>query len=136
MLKEVRAALETGLMLYMYVLLLCRIFSLDQGKSELTNILVRQDLRYKDYHLAVRPDRKANAISITSTHENAKKHVRGGSKGSKASVASVEEMQVDGLKPGMREVESVKEFGKIMEERGVWEWWRKGMGYEKAEGVI
>ncbi|KAK9640870.1 hypothetical protein HCH54_008629 [Aspergillus fumigatus] len=30
---------------------------------------------------------------------------------------------------GLSEVESVKEFGSIMEQRGIWQWWRKGMGY-------
>lgn len=30
---------------------------------------------------------------------------------------------------GLREVESMKEFGLIMQRRGVWGWWRKGMGY-------
>lgn len=30
---------------------------------------------------------------------------------------------------GLEEVESVKEFGGIMAKRGVWDWWRRGMGY-------
>lgn len=30
---------------------------------------------------------------------------------------------------GLNEVDSVKEFGHWMAERGVWGWWRKGMGY-------
>lgn len=30
---------------------------------------------------------------------------------------------------GVVEVESVKEFGEWMTRRGVWEWWRRGMGY-------
>ncbi|CAI7593204.1 unnamed protein product [Penicillium manginii] len=30
---------------------------------------------------------------------------------------------------GLNEVESVKEFGSLMAQRGVWGWWRKGMGY-------
>jgi hypothetical protein len=29
----------------------------------------------------------------------------------------------------LEEVESVKEFGARMQELGIWEWWRKGMGY-------
>ncbi|EUC46607.1 hypothetical protein COCMIDRAFT_92464 [Bipolaris oryzae ATCC 44560] len=29
----------------------------------------------------------------------------------------------------LEEVESVKDFGAKMENLGVWEWWRKGMGY-------
>lgn len=32
-------------------------------------------------------------------------------------------------KHGLNEVESVKEFGNCMAQRGVWMWWRKGMGY-------
>jgi hypothetical protein len=34
-----------------------------------------------------------------------------------------------GLAVGLDEVESVKEFGAIMAKRGVWNWWRRGMGY-------
>jgi hypothetical protein len=30
---------------------------------------------------------------------------------------------------GLDEVESVKDFGSIMAKRGVWHWWRRGMGY-------
>ena len=29
----------------------------------------------------------------------------------------------------LEEAESVKEFGAKMEDMGVWDWWRKGMGY-------
>lgn len=35
----------------------------------------------------------------------------------------------DGKDIGLNEVESVKEFGSAMAQRGVWGWWRKGMGY-------
>ncbi|KAL4971845.1 hypothetical protein BDW66DRAFT_16662 [Aspergillus desertorum] len=34
---------------------------------------------------------------------------------------------------GLEEVESVKEFGSLMAQRGVWQWWRKGMGYVRGE---
>ncbi|KAF8907735.1 hypothetical protein CPB85DRAFT_1562959 [Mucidula mucida] len=27
-------------------------------------------------------------------------------------------------------VESVKDFGEAMQEAGLWEWWREGMGYD------
>ncbi|KAJ5489543.1 hypothetical protein N7539_004433 [Penicillium diatomitis] len=35
-----------------------------------------------------------------------------------------------GVDVGLAEVDSVREFGHRMEERGVWKWWRKGMGYQ------
>lgn len=33
------------------------------------------------------------------------------------------------LQVGLNEVESVKDFGSFMAQRGIWGWWRKGMGY-------
>lgn len=63
-----------------------------------------QRLRYKDYQLAVRPGRLERAERAME----------------KGQIAS---------DPGLREVDSIKEFGAIMKDRGVWDWWRKGMGY-------
>jgi hypothetical protein len=64
-----------------------------------------QRLRYKDYQLVARPGRLE----------------RSAEKGTeRAGIAS---------DPGLREVDSIKEFGSVMKDRGVWEWWRKGMGY-------
>lgn len=35
-----------------------------------------------------------------------------------------------GLPPGvLEEIELVKDFGDKMKTRGVWEWWRKAMGF-------
>ena len=34
-----------------------------------------------------------------------------------------------GREGGLEEVGSVKEFGSLMERKGVLGWWRKGMGY-------
>lgn len=59
-------------------------------------------LRYKDYQLAVRP------APVALEHESSEsRHVP----------------------LGLFEVGTVKEFGAIMQQRGVWSWWRKGMGY-------
>lgn len=63
-----------------------------------------QRLRYKDYQLVARP---AQLVEECNDREREK--------------ISVE--------AGLREVESMKEFGLIMKRRGVLEWWRKGMGY-------
>ncbi|EKG18786.1 hypothetical protein MPH_03952 [Macrophomina phaseolina MS6] len=72
-------------------------------KSRINRFIdIPQRLRYKDYQLAVRP------APIEPEHvssENRKVPV------------------------GLFEVGTVKEFGAIMQERGVWSWWRKGMGY-------
>lgn len=40
-----------------------------------------------------------------------------------------DEGRATGRDVGLNEVESVKEFGSFMAQRGVWGWWRKGMGY-------
>lgn len=58
-------------------------------------------LRYKDFQLTTRPGE-------LSREGNADAGDRGG---------------------GLSEVESVKEFGGLMAHRGVWNWWRRGMGY-------
>lgn len=62
-------------------------------------------LRYKDFQLVTRPGEL--------TRED----------------AEVNSNMKDKTDAGLSEVESVKEFGSIMEKRGVWNWWRKGMGY-------
>lgn len=61
-----------------------------------------QRLRYKDYQLVTRPGPRE--------------------------VETPEAGNVE-VEPGLREVDTVKEFGSVMKERGCWEWWRKGMGY-------
>ncbi|KAJ5715666.1 uncharacterized protein N7483_012847 [Penicillium malachiteum] len=33
------------------------------------------------------------------------------------------------VQEGLSEVESVKEFGDWCQKRGIWQWWRKSMGY-------
>lgn len=63
-------------------------------------------LRYKDFQLVTRPGELAR--------EDADQ-VDSGAK--------------DKVDVGLSEVDSVKKFGTIMGKRGVWNWWRKGMGY-------
>jgi hypothetical protein len=63
---------------------------------------VLQKLRYKDYQLVAR----LNALGVES-ETSAKRPER----------------------DGLHEVASVKEFGARMESMGVWEWWRRAMGY-------
>lgn len=62
-------------------------------------------LRYKDFQLVTRPD------TVTSEDTEV--------------ISCSKEMRESGLS----EVESVKEFGNLMEKRGLWNWWRRGMGY-------
>lgn len=62
-------------------------------------------LRYKDFQLVTRPAELARED------------------------AEVNSNMKDKTDAGLSEVDSVKEFGSIMEKRGVWNWWRKGMGY-------
>ncbi|KAL5334949.1 hypothetical protein BJX70DRAFT_339633 [Aspergillus crustosus] len=67
-----------------------------------------KNLRYKDFQLVSRPAAVVN--------EEGKTH-------------GLENMRDELFRSGLEEVESVKEFGNLMERRGVWQWWRKGMGY-------
>ncbi|KAF2140169.1 uncharacterized protein K452DRAFT_230802 [Aplosporella prunicola CBS 121167] len=68
-------------------------------------------LRYKDFQLAARPAlaEPQNAAAQTAPSKKTKEP------------------------RGLHEVDTVKEFGAIMEQRGVLSWWRKGMGYEKPD---
>jgi hypothetical protein len=61
-------------------------------------------LRYKDYHLAIRP----------------------------AALESSQDQPLD-HDTGLDEISSVKEFGLWMQKRGLLQWWRKGMGYTADE---
>lgn len=61
-------------------------------------------LRYKDFQLVTKPELLA--------HEE-----------------TPEPGQQGGYHTGVEEVESVKEFGSVMARKGVWNWWRRGMGY-------
>ncbi|CAL5869959.1 uncharacterized protein PFLUO_LOCUS4192 [Penicillium psychrofluorescens] len=70
---------------------------------------VRQ-LKYKDFQLVARPGLLVLENDDSKDSSNA-------SSGS------------DDLEMGVSEVDSVKEFGSRMAQRGVWGWWRSGMGY-------
>lgn len=63
-----------------------------------------QRLRYKDFQLATKPAEKP-ASRITGKDNGRPEYGK------------------------LEEVDSVKEFGSRMEQKGVWEWWRRGMGY-------
>lgn len=71
---------------------------------------VVRKLRYKDFQLVARP----RAVEAEAEYNN---------KNDKAPELRDAEI-------GLVEVESVKEFGSRMARRGVWNWWRKGMGYQ------
>ncbi|KAL4867850.1 hypothetical protein BDV12DRAFT_197859 [Aspergillus spectabilis] len=71
-----------------------------------------KNLRYKDFQLVSRP-----AGVVVESEDGAKNTVKG------------KETEGHLLSGGLEEVESVKEFGSLMERRGVWQWWRRGMGY-------
>jgi hypothetical protein len=65
-------------------------------------VAIVQKLRYKDYQLVSRPKCMKLAASDPS------------------------EMT---MMPRYMEVNTIKEFGSIMQERGLLDWWRTGMGY-------
>lgn len=78
----------------------------DKVKVEEWVGIVRK-LRYKDFQLVTRP----GALELEDGQ------------------SEVDDQERKELDIGLAEVESVKEFGNCMEKRGVWKWWRKGMGY-------
>jgi hypothetical protein len=73
-------------------------------------------LRYKDFQLVNRP-----AAAMVEEVDN-----KEGSARNKDRKKHSTEGQT---KAGLTEIDTVKEFGSVMEQRGVWMWWRKGMGY-------
>ncbi|TIA38391.1 hypothetical protein D6C78_04050 [Aureobasidium pullulans] len=64
------------------------------------------NLRYKDYQLVARP--------AAIQHEN-------------------QPTKDSEVRPGLYETETVSDFGKQLQDRGVYAWWRKAMGYAKDE---
>jgi hypothetical protein len=78
----------------------------EQGQVEGWVGVVKR-LRYKDFQLVRKPG------ELVSESEG----------------LSDDEGRATGRDVGLNEVESVKEFGSLMAQRGVWGWWRKGMGY-------
>lgn len=80
-------------------------------------------LRYKDFQLVTRPQELADE----SGGEAREKGRSEGSRKKEKKRVREEGEQGDGV--GLAEVETVKEFGSVMVQRGVWNWWRKGMGY-------
>ncbi|KAL4802619.1 hypothetical protein BDV18DRAFT_147013 [Aspergillus unguis] len=82
-----------------------------------------KNLRYKDFQLVARP--ACAVVDGQEVSEGAGKGKRTDSRG-KNGIGNGKE---ENLGIGLEEVDSVKEFGTLMEQRGVWQWWRKGMGY-------
>jgi hypothetical protein len=76
-------------------------------------------LRYKDYQLAVRPapvELDAEALATLSADR----------------VKALQDRTAD-ISIGLEEIESVKDYSRWMEERGLLQWWRQGMGYTAKE---
>jgi hypothetical protein len=85
-----------------------------QGKERVEMwVDVVRKLRYKDFQLVTR----AGPLEVEAGDE------QGNDKG------KTKEKEGIRLALGLDEVESVEEFGGIMARRGVWNWWRRGMGY-------
>ncbi|KAH8695341.1 hypothetical protein BGW36DRAFT_429219 [Talaromyces proteolyticus] len=77
----------------------------ESGREEDVNAWVNtvHKLRYKDYQLVAKPGPQSD-------------------EGYAKSSAILTD-------PGLREVDTIKEFGALMKDRGVLDWWRRGMGY-------
>ena len=69
----------------------------------------QQALRYKDFHLVARPSEVRHEHDIRPND--------------------------DFLKLGVFETDSVKRFGHQMEQRGVFAWWRRSMGYSDEQQI-
>jgi hypothetical protein len=85
---------------------------LEQGQVEGWVGVVKR-LRYKDFQLVRKP---AELVPESGS-------------GSEVIPDDLSLGRAMGRDVGLNEVESVKEFGSLMAQRGVWGWWRKGMGY-------
>ncbi|KAB8079663.1 hypothetical protein BDV29DRAFT_151578 [Aspergillus leporis] len=81
---------------------------------------VVRSLRYKDFQLVTRPGVVEGDFRRQNENGKQKNAVDSNGRG-------VKNEKDPGI--GLEEVETVKDFGGIMEGRGVWGWWRKGMGY-------
>ena len=86
---------------------------------------VVRNLRYKDFQLVAKP--QALRDEHGSREEPKAEQTQSKSAKKKENKAKQEEPW---LETGLAEVETVKDFGSVMERRGVWHWWRRGMGYE------
>lgn len=64
-----------------------------------------QNLRYKDYQLVIKP-----AALVRDSD------------------SQVKDLHKD-RETGLREIETVKDFAQVMQDRDLYQWWRKGMGY-------
>ncbi|KAJ6190067.1 hypothetical protein N7519_000088 [Penicillium mononematosum] len=95
------------------------IMYVEGGKEPVESwIDVVRRLRYKDFQLVTRP-----GVVEEEELDGRGKQGTGNRNGEKGDGKEL------GLAVGLDEVESVKEFGAIMAKRGVWNWWRRGMGY-------
>ncbi|KAL6234309.1 hypothetical protein BDW75DRAFT_241215 [Aspergillus navahoensis] len=82
-------------------------------------VSVVRNLRYKDFQLVSRP-----AYAMVE-EDGFKADAKGKNDGKGKGEAF--------LGVGLEEVDSVKEFGSLMAQRGIWQWWRKGMGYVRGQ---
>ncbi|KAE8158160.1 hypothetical protein BDV40DRAFT_28360 [Aspergillus tamarii] len=83
-------------------------------------VSVVRNLRYKDFQLVAKPG------LLEKDRQN--RNENGKQRDGKISNGRPEHGGRDSI-AGLEEVETVKEFGSLMEDRGVWRWWRKAMGY-------
>ncbi|KAL4772589.1 hypothetical protein BDW60DRAFT_40354 [Aspergillus nidulans var. acristatus] len=82
-------------------------------------VSVVRNLRYKDFQLVSRP---ACVVIEEDLMKVGGKEKNDAQRRGKAFLGA-----------GLEEVESVKEFGNLMAQRGVWQWWRKRMGYVRGD---
>lgn len=93
---------------------------------------VVRNLRYKDFQLVTRPQELADEHQIGGEEggeAKGKGAAANGKEKDKRKKNKKQEGEDPGVRVGLEEVDSVKEFGSVMAQRGVWQWWRKGMGY-------
>lgn len=105
-------------------------------------------LKYKDFQLVSKP-----GVLVPEQDDDdggggdGKSQGRGKSKSSKSSdgkgkkgksskgqaQAQSDTQESNMLRIGLDEVESVKDFGNLMAHKGIWRWWRRGMGYDNSD---
>ncbi|BDD59099.1 hypothetical protein MPDQ_001227 [Monascus purpureus] len=98
---------------------------------------VVKGLKYKDFQLVARPGPlEAEDKDKDKNGNSGRKDIKSGKKkGNRAAAGTGDSTgQSMDAKIGLEEVESVKDFGGLMAQKGVWRWWRRGMGYENTDG--
>ena len=95
---------------------------------------VVKGLRYKDFQLVARPGPLETEEGNNDENSSKRKIKTGKVMNTGGTAGNSYPEQLKEAKVGLEEVETVKDFGGLMAQKRIWRWWRRGMGYESADG--